>query len=198
MKQPAKPDRQKKHDIDVVIDRLVIKPSIRNRLADSLELALSQSEGTVTIDVLGKDTRTTDRSLFFNEKAACHDCKISFPDLSPASFSFNSPQGACLKCDGLGSTSEFDPELIVPNPRLSLREGAVALWANRNTVHFYDFLESLTAYYRVDIHTPYEDLPDHFQQVLLYGSNDEEIPFFFERGNRRFTYRNPLKASFRN
>ncbi len=175
-------DKNKKHNIDVVVDRLVVSAKIKNRLADSLELAMSQSEGLVTVDVLGSEP------VFFSEKSACTACNISYPEFTPASFSFNSPQGACPKCDGLGSTTEFDPDLIVPNHELSLREGAVALWASRNTVHFFEFLDALTAHYGVDIYTPYKNLPSHFKDVLLHGSGNERIKFYFERNNRRFTY----------
>ena len=175
-------DKYKKHTIDVVVDRLVVKEKIKNRLADSLELAMSQSDGLVTVDVLGTGP------VLFSEKSACISCGISYPEFTPASFSFNSPQGACPKCDGLGSTTEFDPELIIPNHELSLREGAVVLWANRNTVHFIEFLDALTSHYAADIYTPYKDLPDHFKNVLLYGSGNERIRFYFERNNRRFTY----------
>ena len=181
-------DKNRKHTIDVVVDRLIVKESIRNRLADSLELALSRSDGILCVDVVGKGP------YLFSEKAACMDCGISYPELTPASFSFNSPQGACPKCDGLGSTTEFDPELIVPNTELSLREGAVALWANRNSVHFVEFLEALTRHYGVDIYTPYKDLPERFKQVLLYGSSQEEITYYFERNNRRYTYRKPFEG----
>jgi len=127
--------------------------------------------------------------VLFSEKSACITCGISYPDFTPASFSFNSPQGACPKCDGLGSTTKFDPDLVIPNRELSLREGAVELWANRNTVHFFEFLDALTGYYGVDIYTPYKNLPDHFKNVLLYGSGNEKITFYFERQNRRFTYK---------
>ena len=172
-----------KHTIDVIVDRLVVKKKIKNRLADSLELALAQSDGLVEVDVLGKE------SILFSEKAACIDCGISYPEFTPASFSFNSPQGACPKCDGLGTTTEFDPDLIIPNHELSLRQGAVAMWANRNTVHFMDFLDALTTHYEVDIYTPYIELPDHFKNALLYGSGKEEITFYFEQNNRRFSYK---------
>jgi len=182
IEEVSKLDKNKKHFIDVVVDRLVVKEKIKNRLADSLELAMSQSDGLVTVDVLGMEP------VLFSEKSACITCGISYPEFTPASFSFNSPQGACPKCDGLGSTTEFDPDLIIPNHELSLREGAVAPWANRNTVYFVEFLDALTSHYGVDIYTPYKDLPDHFKNVLLYGSGNERIRFYFERNNRRFTY----------
>jgi len=182
IEEVSKLDKNKKHFIDVVVDRLVVKEKIKNRLADSLELAMSQSDGLVTVDVLGMEP------VLFSEKSACITCGISYPEFTPASFSFNSPQGACPKCDGLGSTTEFDPDLIIPNHELSLREGAVAPRANRNTVYFVEFLDALTSHYGVDIYTPYKDLPDHFKNVLLYGSGNERIRFYFERNNRRFTY----------
>ncbi len=182
IEEVIKLDKNKKHFIDVVVDRLVVKEKIKNRLADSLELAMSQSGGLVTVDILGMEP------VLFSEKSACITCGISYPEFTPASFSFNSPQGACPKCDGLGSTTEFDPDLIIPNHELSLREGAVALWANRNTVHFVEFLDALTSHYGVDIYTPYKALPDHFKNVLLYGSDNDRIRFYFERNNRRFTY----------
>jgi len=180
--QVSKLPAAKKHNIDVVVDRLIIKASIRNRLADSLELAASLSGGRVSIDVMdGSPIR-------FSETAACLRCGIQYPEFTPASFSFNSPQGACPQCDGLGAISEFDPELIVPNPDLSLRQGAIALWAHRSSVHFTEFLDALTAHYGADIYTPYRDLPQKLKQALLYGTGDEQILFYFEKNDRRFTY----------
>jgi len=184
----AKLDKNKKHSVDVVVDRLIIKDKIRNRLADSLELAMAQSNGLVCIEAQGHDT------TLFNEKAACSKCGISYPEFSPASFSFNSPQGACPHCDGLGATTEFDPALIVPNTELTLREGAVAPWANRNSVHFAEFLDALTRQYSVDIYTRYKDLPEEFKQILLYGSGDNLITFYFERDHRRISYQKPFEG----
>jgi len=184
----GKLDKNKKHTIDVVVDRLIVKEKIRNRLADSIELAISLSNGLITVDI------PDEKPILFSEKSACITCGISYPDFTPASFSFNSPQGACPKCDGLGSITEFDPGLIIPNHELSLRQGAVALWANRNTVHFIEFLDALTSHYGVDIYTPYRDLPDLFKSVLLYGSETERITFYFERNNRRFTYKKPFEG----
>ena len=181
-------DKNKKHSIEVVVDRLILKEKVKNRLADSLELAMAQSNGLVTVDVLGRGP------ILFNEKAACTKCGISYPEFTPASFSFNSPQGACPHCDGLGSTTEFDPALIVPNPELSLREGAMVPWANRNSVHFIEFLDALTTQYGVDIYTAYKDLPQEFKQVLLFGSGDTLISFYFERANRRIRYQKPFEG----
>ncbi len=181
-------DKRKAHSIAVVIDRLVVSEKIHNRLADSLELALALSEGKVTVELPGQGT------IGFSEKATCLRCGIDYAEFTPASFSFNSPRGACPRCDGLGTTTEFDPDLIVPNPELSLREGAVAIWANRNTMQFIEFLDALTRHYGADIYTPYKDLPEHFKKVLMQGSGREPIPFYFERGERRYTYKKPFEG----
>ena len=180
--------KTQKHDIDVVVDRLIIKASIRKRLADSLELALGQAEGLVAVDIPGQNT------ILYSDKSACIQCGISYPEFTPASFSFNSPQGACSNCDGLGWTTELDPELIIPNRELSLREGAVSVWAKRNSMHFVEFLDALTRHYDTDIYTPYQDLPLEFQQALLYGTGQQVINFYFERDNRRYTYQKPFEG----
>jgi len=170
--------KNQRHDVDVVIDRLVVNPTITNRLADSLELALSQGEGKISVDVINE------QSISFSERAECMTCGFAITELTPSNFSFNSPKGACPACDGLGATTEFDPDLIVPNPTLSLRDGAVAMWANRHSIYFTEFLDTLTRYYREDIYTPYQELTDRFKQVLLYGSGDEKIPFYTMRDGR--------------
>ncbi|MGE0082897.1 MAG: excinuclease ABC subunit UvrA [Desulfococcaceae bacterium] len=178
----SKLNKNQKHTIDVVVDRLVIKEGIRNRLADSLELALSRSEGLVSVEAEGAEP------ILFSEKSACITCGISYPEFTPASFSFNSPQGACPKCDGLGTATEFDPDLIIPNPELSLRDGAVAPWEGRNSVFFSDFLESLTKPYGVEIYTPYKDLPENFKKILLYGSGDRELTFYYDHRGKKMPY----------
>ncbi len=180
--------KTKKHDIDVVVDRLIIKDGIRKRLADSLELALAQSGGLVSVEIPGRET------ILFSETSACLRCGISYPEFTPASFSFNSPQGACPACDGLGWTTELDPELIIPNPALSLREGAVGVWAKRNSMHFIEFLDALTKTYGTDIYTPFKDLPESFQHTIFYGSGNKSINFYFERGTRRYTYQKPFEG----
>jgi excinuclease ABC subunit A len=180
--------KTKKHDIEVVVDRLIIKDGIRKRLADSLELALAQAGGLAAVDIPEKET------ILFSEKSACLTCGISYPEFTPASFSFNSPQGACQACDGLGWTTELDPELIIPNPELSLREGAVSVWAKRNSMHFIEFLDALTKTYGTDIYTPFKDLPPDFQHTILFGSGKVPINFYFERSNRRYTYQKPFEG----
>ncbi|MBW1615343.1 MAG: excinuclease ABC subunit UvrA [Deltaproteobacteria bacterium] len=175
-------DKNKKHKIQVVIDRLIIKKEIKKRLADSLELAIAKSGGTVIIEIPEKE------ELLFSEKAACLKCGISYKPFEPASFSFNSPQGACQKCGGLGAAREFDPDLIIPDKTLSLRDGAVNLWKTRHSVYFVEFLDALTSFYKTDIYTPFKDLPEKFKNVLLYGSNSDKIPFKYEKGSRVYAY----------
>jgi excinuclease ABC subunit A len=176
------------HHIEVVVDRLVIKANLRNRLTDSLELALSQGDGVVVVDVAGAEP------IRLTEKAACIACGLPHPELTPASFSFNSPQGACPQCGGLGSITAFDPGLIVPDPRRSLRQGAVAAWAKRTSVHFVEFLEALTAHYGTSIYTPFAELPAHFQEVLFQGSGTEPITYHFDRGLSRIRYQRPFEG----
>ena len=173
--------------VEVVIDRLVIRENVRNRLADSLELASGLAGGHILVEELEGTPH------LFSEEALCPVCHIGHPAFTPASFSFNSPQGACRSCDGMGIIEELDPERIVPDSSLSLREGAVAPWAHRHSVHFNEFLEALSGHYGGDIYTPFAALPERLQSVLLFGSGDEEIPFFFEKG-RRHTYRKPFEG----
>jgi excinuclease ABC subunit A len=187
-------DKRKPHDIEVVIDRLVIKPTIKNRLADSLELALGQSGGTAKVDVLGRETGEISETILFSEKAVCARCNISYPEFNPSSFSFNSPGGACPNCKGLGSVSQFDMDLIVPDPRLSLREGGIAPWAHRKSVNYYEFMESLASHYQADIFTPFEKLPEPLKKTLFFGSGSEVITFYFERNGKRNYYQKPFEG----
>jgi excinuclease ABC subunit A len=181
-------EKDKRHTIDVVVDRLVVKESVRNRLADSIELAMGLSDGLLTVQILDGDR------IVFSEKAACLQCGTSYPDFTPASFSFNSPHGACPACNGLGSMTVFDPSLIVPNPDLSLREGAIAPWENRHSVYFFQVLDVITARYQVDIHTPFKAFPQPLKDLLLYGSQGEPIVFYLERDGRRHTYSRPFEG----
>jgi excinuclease ABC subunit A len=191
---PALDKKAQEPALELVVDRLIVKPGMGNRLADSLELALAQSGGRALVETQGDAEGREAASLFFSEKATCSTCGASYPEFSPASFSFNSPHGACPGCDGLGVTSEFDPALIFPNPRLSLRLGAAAPWAGRNSVQFMEFLEALASHFGADIHTPYESLPERLKEVLLHGSGEMEIPFSFEGKTRRYSLRKPFEG----
>jgi excinuclease ABC subunit A len=181
-------DPRRAHDIEVVVDRLVVKKNLRQRLTDSLELALALGEGVVRIDAAGQET------LVFSEQAACAACGTRAGELTPAVFSFNSPQGACPKCEGMGVAAEFSPRRIVPHPHLCLRDGAVAVWEKRSSVHFMEFLEALTAHYGTSITTPFQELPVRFQEVLLHGSGDEPITYYFDRGTSRIRFHRPFEG----
>jgi excinuclease ABC subunit A len=181
-------DKKRKHSLEVVVDRLAVKESAKNRLADSIELAMGLSEGLVTVDIVGGN------AVVFSERSACLRCGISYPAFEPANFSFNSPQGACPVCNGLGSMMVFDADLIVPNPSLSLREGAIVPWENRHSVYFYQVLDAITTSYQVDVYTPFGDFPDPLKELLLYGSKADPVVFYLERDGKRHTYSRPFEG----
>jgi excinuclease ABC subunit A len=175
-------EKNKKHAIDVIVDRLTIREGIERRLFEAVELALNKAGGIVMVET-GKDT------LVFSEKFACPDCGISYPEITPAMFSFNNPYGACPTCSGLGVKENFDPDLIVPNKELSLREGAIMPWSDKNPLVFMPFLESLVTHYKIDVRAPFKDLPPDIQDALFHGSNGVPIEFFVEHGRRQPTKR---------
>jgi excinuclease ABC subunit A len=175
-------DKNKKHTLEVLVDRLVVKEKAEKRLADSLATALSLSEGIAKAEVGGGE------ELVFSEKFACVDCGVSYPEISPRMFSFNNPYGACPECDGLGTKMYFDPDLIVPNKDLSIREGAVIPWQGRSSVHFHQTLGSLAEHYHIDLYAPFKTLSPQVQKVILYGSNGEQIKFYDDRDDRRHFY----------
>jgi excinuclease ABC subunit A len=181
-------DRNRRHDIDVVIDRLIVKEGIRKRLRDSLETASILSDGLVRVAVTGGE------ELLFSERYACPDCSVSIPELAPRMFSFNSPYGACPECGGLGTRMYFDPELVVPDPGLSIREGAIVPWSGRHSLQYFQMLATLSEHYGFDIHTPFGDLPERIREVLLRGSGEEKIRFHTDRGGRRYFYTRPFEG----
>jgi excinuclease ABC subunit A len=186
--QETKLEKTKRHSISVVVDRLVIKPEIQRRLTDSMELTLALSDGKALVDVMGSE------EILFSQKAVCLKCGLSVPDLAPQMFSFNNPQGACPQCSGLGTKRYFDPELIIPRVELSLRQGAIAPWSHRHSVYFQQMIDSLCRHYGFDIHTPFRTLPEAVQNVLLHGSGEEEIKFYFEKDDRRYHYSRPFEG----
>ncbi len=181
LSESIKIDKKKKHDIDLIVDRLVVKDGIKTRLADSLETALRYGEGLVKVEGHGEP-------ILLSEKHACVFCQISYPEITPQIFSFNSPKGACPDCDGLGTRRYFDPDLIIPNKKLSLREGAIAAWHSKTSTHYIDVCEALAKHYGFDIYTPFSDLPENIAEIILNGSGSEKIKFFYEEGDRRHYY----------
>jgi len=170
--------KTEKHTIDVVIDRVKIRADIKQRLAESFETSLRLAEGrAIAIDM------DSGKEQVFSNKFACPACGYSLQELEPRLFSFNNPMGACPECDGLGHIEFFDPKRIVAFPNLSLASGAVKGWDRRNQFYF-TMLSSLAKHYKFDIDTPFEDLPEKAQQVVLYGSGKEKVPFAYinERG----------------
>ena len=176
-------EKNKKHSIEVVVDRLVIKASIRRRLSDSVSTAVKLTEGFLL--VLYPDNNT---EQLFSEFAACHSCGISMPRISTQLFSFNNPQGACEECGGLGVNQFFDPKLIIPDRTKAIHDGAIAPWGWRNEESYTGhMLESVAKHYGVSLLTPFQDLPERVQQVFLYGSGGEEIQFHYRKGRRQMS-----------
>ncbi|GAC1411001.1 MAG: excinuclease ABC subunit UvrA [Actinomycetota bacterium] len=163
-------DRYYKHTIEVIIDRLVMKPGIERRVADSVETALNLTDGLVSIDLVDTGEVQT-----YSQHLACLSCGLSFEELQPKNFSFNSPYGACERCDGLGTHLEVDPELIVPNPDLSLEQGAIAPWATGRTEYFARLIESVAAHAKVSMKKPWSSLTKKQKEIFLNGTGEESI-----------------------
>ena len=171
-------DKKRKHTIDVVVDRLIVRENLGSRLADSLETALRLADGIVTVETVdgAEESRTRGKTnpatMTFSEKLACADCGISFPEVSPRMFSFNNPYGACPECGGIGSRDEIDPDRLVPNPARSLKDGALAPWAGRETSYFRQTLAVLAKRHRFSLETPWSELRRPVRDVILHGERD--------------------------
>ncbi|MBI2354032.1 MAG: excinuclease ABC subunit UvrA [Deltaproteobacteria bacterium] len=193
-------DKKRKHDIDIVVDRIVVKEGVQRRLADSLETALHHAEGVVKVEAVRPETSDQKKqTLIFSEKLACVDCGVSYQEITPRLFSFNNPHGACPDCTGLGTRMYFDADLVIPNPELSLREGAIAPWEKRLSGWFHLILDALAKAYGFDIHTPFRKLPERVRDVILNGSKGEKIEFWWEEdGGRRHTYQKEFEGVLNN
>ncbi len=179
-------DRKKKHNIEIIVDRLVVKPDIRNRLAESVETAMKYANSLVLIDILGREEK------LFSGNYACPDCGISFEELTPRMFSFNNPMGACPKCTGIGYLMKMDEDLIIPDKNKTLYDGVKAFGAStmkRGDTMAKMYFESIGRHYGVDISKPIKKLPREFLDKILYGTGDEKIDFEYESaaGIRKFT-----------
>jgi excinuclease ABC subunit A len=167
-------DKRYKHNISVVVDRLVMRPDLRKRLADSVETAVALADGIIEIETVPRDGAEPS-ILTYSERFACLYCGISMPELEPRSFSFNAPHGACPRCTGLGSQMEIDPELVVPDPSLSLNEGAILPWSSGATGYYEQITQAIADRYEVDVDAPWEELPEEQQNLFLYGTNGDKL-----------------------
>jgi len=179
---PPTLDKKYRHDIDVVVDRLVVKEGIETRLADSFRTALDLADGIAILETAPKEGEP--ERITFSEKFACPVSGFTIPEIEPRLFSFNAPFGACPDCDGLGVELFFDEQLVVPDATLKISDGAIAPWRKGKSPYFLQTIESLAKHYEFDKNSPWKDLPKHVQQVFLYGSGDEEIPFRYDEGGR--------------
>jgi excinuclease ABC subunit A len=187
LEDPIELDKKFKHDISVVVDRLVMRHDVRKRLADSIETAVALADGIVEVELTPRDG--AGQTLTFSESFACLKCGTSMPDLEPRMFSFNSPHGACERCTGLGSQREIDPELIVPDPALSIGEGALAPWANSSSNYYEQITEAIAERYGVDLEAPWSELTQENRDLFLYGTNGEPVQVTYRnRYGRRRSY----------
>ena len=182
-------DKKFKHDIDVVVDRIVVKPDLGNRLADSIETALTLAEGLAIAENADSGERTV-----FSARFACPVSGFTIEEIEPRLFSFNAPQGACPACDGLGVKMFFDPEMVVPDDRLSLAEGAVAPWADSSGQYYMQTLESIAKHFKVKMSTPWRDLPKKVRDAILQGSGGESIAMRYDDGIRQYQTTKPFEG----
>ena len=169
-------DKNKKHDLELVIDRLVVEPDIQKRLTDSIELALKQANGLIFVN-----KADSKEDILFSEQFACAHCNLSFEEPAPRTFSFNSPYGACPKCDGLGSLTEIDPSLLVPNDSLSINRGAITILNGRTDGWLYDMISSIAREYNFDLNTPWRKLSEQVREIILYGMGSQKVKFIHNR-----------------
>ncbi len=177
-------DKNVRHDVSIVVDRLVMKEGVRRRLSDSVETALAEGQGLLEVDVVQGEGRTT---LVFSENLACPEHGVSLPEMAPRIFSFNSPHGACEVCTGLGSRREIDPDLIVGNPDRSIAEGVLLPWSTSSSQYYEQIITALAEKYEIDIDAPWRSLPEEVRNAFLFGTGKERlyVSYFNRRGLKR-------------
>ncbi len=185
-------DKKFRHDIDVVVDRIVVREGIEQRLADSFRTALDLANGIAILETAPKDDEP--ERMTFSENFACPVSGFTIPEIEPRLFSFNAPFGACPTCDGLGQELFFDERLVVPDGALQVYDGAIAPWRKGKSPYFRQTIESIARHYEFDYKTPWKDLPAHVQQVFLHGSGEDEIKFRFDEGGRVYEVTRPFEG----
>jgi excinuclease ABC subunit A len=193
-------DKNVKHDIDVVVDRVVVRPDGASRLADSFETALQLSDGITVVELADPPSRGENERIIFSAKFACPVSGFTIEEIEPRLFSFNNPYGACPACDGLGTELFFEPDLVVPDENLSLNRGAIAPWARTSAAspYYQQTLEALARAYRQPMTKPWKSLPEDFRNVVLYGSGDDEITFTYDDGVRHYATTKPFEGVITN
>ena len=196
LSEPIELKKTQKHNIEIIIDRLIIRENIVQRLTDSLETAIALTGDVVLVEVIGGEI------MSFSQNFACDDCGISLQELTPRLFSFNNPYGACDNCDGLGALSKIDPDLVIADENLSIINGAISAtgWANakKKDSMAYMYFTALADYYGFDVNTPYKDLPKDIQNIILYGTGDTNIPMNYERSYGSGKYSAPFEGVITN
>ena len=205
-------DKKFTHDIDVVVDRLVVRDDIATRLADSLETALALTDGVAIAELADKPLdqaqldsanmgrNETHERIIFSARFACPVSGFTIDEIEPRLFSFNNPYGACPSCDGLGTELRFEPDLVVPDGNLSLRQGAIVPWAKTGATspYYAQTLEAIAAHYKVKMSEPWNELPEHVRDAILFGSGEEAITFTYEDGTRSYTTTKPFEGVINN
>jgi excinuclease ABC subunit A len=192
-------DKKFKHDIDVVVDRIVVRKDIAARLAESFETALELADGIAVAEhVEEKNVKGDPARIMFSSKFACPVSGFTIAEIEPRLFSFNNPFGACPVCSGLGSEQTIDSELIVPDPKLTLRKGAIAPWSKSSSPYYLQTLDALAKHYKFRLDMPFEDLPKKAQDVILFGSDDEDVRFSYDDGLRSYEVKKPFEGVINN
>ncbi|MBT2132596.1 excinuclease ABC subunit UvrA [Aliiroseovarius lamellibrachiae] len=189
---PPTLDKKFRHNIDVIVDRIVVREGMEQRLADSFRTALDLADGIAVLETAPKEGEPELHT--FSENFACPESGFTIPEIEPRLFSFNAPFGACPVCDGLGKELFFDERLVVPDVTLQIYDGALAPWRKGKSPYFLQTIESIAKHYEFDRKTPWKDLPKHVQQVFLYGSGDAEIPFRFDESGRVYEVTRPFEG----
>jgi excinuclease ABC subunit A len=188
-------NKKLKHDIEVVVDRVVIKAGLESRLAESFETALELADGIAIAESADKkDAKGGPQRSIFSAKFACPVSGFTIDEIEPRLFSFNAPAGACPQCDGLGTEMVFDEELVVPDGSLALNNGAIAPWAKGTSPYYAQTLQALARHYKFKITVPWDELPEEAQDVVLYGTDEEEIKFIYADGARKFETVKPFEG----
>ncbi|SFQ54205.1 excinuclease ABC subunit A [Roseivivax halotolerans] len=182
--EPPTLDKKFRHDIDVVVDRIVVREGMETRLADSFRTALDLADGIAVLETAPREDEGESERITFSENFACPVSGFTIPEIEPRLFSFNAPFGACPECDGLGVELFFDERLMVPDQNLTLYDGAIAPWRKGKSPYFLQTIQAIAKHYEFDASTKWKDLPAHVQQVILFGSGEEEIPFRYDEGGR--------------